>query len=56
MKRVLIIVEGDTEKEFVDEVLSPYLMSRGVYNIQCFKIKKTKGGANKISTSKKRFN
>lgn len=53
MKRVLIIVEGDTEKEFVDEVLSPYLMSRGVYNIQCFKIKKTKGGLIKYQHLKK---
>jgi len=49
MKRLIVIVEGDTEKEFIDKVLSPYLASKGLYdiNIQCFKIKHTKGGLTK---------
>lgn len=47
MKRLIVIVEGDTEKEFIDKVLSPYLLTKGLYNIQCFKIKHTKGGLTK---------
>ena len=47
MKRFIIIVEGDTEKEFVDKVLSPYLNSKDVLSIQCFKIKHSKGGLQK---------
>ena len=47
MKRLIIVVEGDTEKEFVDKVLSPYLYSKGLQSISCFKIKHTKGGLTK---------
>src|SRR5690606_14075050 len=47
MKRLLIVVEGDTEKEFVDKVLSPYLYSKGLRSVVCFKIKHTKGGLTK---------
>lgn len=44
MKRLIIIVEGDTEKEFIDKVLAPYLLTKGVVNVGCFKIKHTRGG------------
>lgn len=47
MKRLLIVVEGDTEKEFIDKVLSPYLYSKGLQSVECFKIKHTKGGLTK---------
>lgn len=53
MKRVLIIVEGVSEKEFVDLVLSPYLLAHGVSNVQCFKIKHSKGGLTKYDHLKK---
>lgn len=47
MKRLLIVVEGDTEKEFIDKVLSPYLYAKGLQRVDCFKIKHTKGGLTK---------
>jgi len=47
MKRLIIVVEGDTEKEFVDKVLSPYLYAKGLLSVNCFKIKHTKGGLTK---------
>ncbi|MDN4165516.1 DUF4276 family protein [Cytophagales bacterium LB-30] len=47
MKRLIIVVEGDTEKEFVDKVLSPYLYSKGLLSVNCFKIKHTRGGLTK---------
>lgn len=47
MKRLIIIVEGDTEKEFVDKILAPYLNTKGLTSVSCFKIKHTKGGLTK---------
>ena len=47
MKRLIIVVEGDTEKEFVDKVLSPYLYGKGLQSVNCFKIKHTRGGLTK---------
>lgn len=47
MKRLIIVVEGDTEKEFIDNVLSPYLYGKGLQSVSCFKIKHTKGGLTK---------
>ena len=47
MKRLIIIVEGDTEKEFINKVLSPYLFGKGLHSIDCFKIKHSKGGLSK---------
>lgn len=47
MKRLIIVVEGHTEKEFVDNVLSPYLYAKGLQSVSCFKIKHTKGGLTK---------
>ena len=53
MKRLLIIVEGDTEKEFVNNILAPHLFSKGIGNVQCFKIKHSKGGLSKYEHLKK---
>lgn len=47
MKRLLIVVEGDTEIEFVNNVLRPYLYTKGVISVDSFKIKHTKGGLTK---------
>lgn len=47
MKRLIIVVEGDTEKEFIDKVLSPYLYTNGLLSVDCFKIKHSKGGLTK---------
>jgi len=49
MKRLIIIVEGDTEKEFVDTVLYPYFASKNIYDVSCFKIKHSRGGLSKYS-------
>ena len=47
MKRLIIVVEGDTEKEFIDKLLSPYFHAKGLLSVNCFKIKHTKGGLTK---------
>ena len=44
MRRLIIIVEGDTEKEFVDKILFPFLSQNGIHVISCYKITKTGGG------------
>lgn len=48
MKRLIIIVEGDSELEFIKKTLIPYLNTKGVYSISPFKIKHSKGGLNKF--------
>ncbi|MGG8495403.1 DUF4276 family protein [Tenacibaculum sp. TC6] len=53
MNRLIIIVEGDTEKEFVNTILLPYFNSKKFYNIDCFKIKHSKGGLTKYEHVKK---
>ena len=50
MKRLVFIVEGETEEAFVNNILRPYFQSCGLYNpVQCFKIKHTQGGMHKYS-------
>lgn len=50
MKRLVFIVEGDSELRFVKEVLEPYFHSSGLYNgIQCFKLKHSGGGISKYA-------
>ena len=44
MKRLIIIVEGDTELEFVNTLLAPYLYSKAKCSVSAFKIKHSKGG------------
>jgi hypothetical protein len=53
MKRLIVIVEGDSEEEFVNSILTPYLNSKEIYSIDCFKIKHSKGGLSKYSHLKK---
>lgn len=54
MKRLVIIVEGETEESFVNNVLKPYFYSRGINNtVQCFKTKHSNGGLSKYSYIKK---
>lgn len=50
MKRLVFIVEGETEESFVNNVLKPYFCGEGFYNtIQCFKTKHSNGGLSKYS-------
>ncbi len=34
MKRVYIVVEGQTEQEFVNSVISPYLQEFGILSVR----------------------
>jgi Domain of unknown function (DUF4276) len=43
MKRLIIICEGQTEKEFCNDVLRPYFFTKG-YHLETPLIKQTKGG------------
>ena len=38
MKRIIIIVEGATEQEFVRQYLTPYLYNFGIYNVTAIEI------------------
>ena len=49
MKRLHIIVEGDTEVEFIKNILKPFLIKNGIKNISVSKIKHSKGGLNKYT-------
>lgn len=50
MKRLVIIVEGETEEAFVHQILAPYIWNLGLpISIQCFKIKHSGGGVSKYS-------
>lgn len=50
MKRLVVIAEGETEESFVNNILTPYFNSLGIYNyIQCFKTKHSNGGLSKYS-------
>lgn len=53
MKRLIIIVEGDTEEAFVSFLLRPFFMAKGIYDVSCYKIKHSKGGLNKYIHLKK---
>lgn len=44
MKRLFVVVEGQTEQEFVREVLSPYLYSHGIYDVRPIPIRTSKTG------------
>ena len=43
MKRLFIVVEGQTEEEFVNELLAPYFNSLGLHDIRATKITTSKG-------------
>ena len=53
MKRMLINVEGHSEKEFVDKVLTHYFFSRDIQRVDCFKFKHTRGCLTKYDHLKK---
>ncbi|MGL5981565.1 MAG: DUF4276 family protein [Phocaeicola sp.] len=44
MKRVFIVTEGQTEQEFVNTVLSPYLRDFGIYSVTPVLIRTSKSG------------
>lgn len=44
MKRIYIVVEGQTEQEFVRSVLAPYLFTRGVISVTPILIRTSKTG------------
>ena len=54
MKRVIIICEGDTEKEFCTKTLSPFFVAKNIF-IQSPLIKKSMGGIVKWSELKKQI-
>lgn len=50
MKRLIFIVEGETEEAFVNNILRPYFKTEcNFYNIVCFKLKHSKGGVCKYA-------
>ena len=34
MKRLFIVVEGQTEEAFVNELMSPYFIQNGIYDVR----------------------
>lgn len=44
MKRLVIVVEGQTEQCFVNEILAPYLNARGIYSVAPILIRTSKNG------------
>lgn len=54
MQRVIIICEGETEREFCTTILSPYFANRGIH-IQAPLIKKSMGGIVKWAELKKQI-
>jgi len=48
-KRLIIIVEGQTEKEFVNVILRPYFSTKGIFDISVFTIKQSGGGLSKYN-------
>ncbi len=44
MKRLYIIVEGQTEQEFVNSMISPYMQQYGIYNVTPVLIRTSKTG------------
>lgn len=55
MKRIIIICEGETEKEFCIKILSPFFISKNIF-IQAPLIKKSMGGIVRWSILKKEIN
>lgn len=43
MKRLFIVVEGQTEESFVRELMTPYFMQKGVYDVRPVLIQTSKG-------------
>ena len=43
MKRLIIIVEGQTEKEFVENSLRKFFISKGIFDVRAIMIQTSKG-------------
>ena len=43
MKRLFIVVEGQTEEAFVKELMSPYFIQNGIYDVRPVLIQTSKG-------------
>ncbi|MHA7944283.1 DUF4276 family protein [Formosa sp. 3Alg 14/1] len=43
MKRLYFVVEGFTEREFVNKTLLPYFVSKGIYDVRAVEITTSKG-------------
>ena len=43
MKRLYFVVEGFTEREFVNKTLLPYFVSKGIYDVRAAEITTSKG-------------
>ncbi len=54
MKRIIIICEGETEKEFCNTILSPYFAAKGIF-LQSPLIKKSMGGIVKWAELRKQI-
>jgi hypothetical protein len=48
-KRLIIIVEGGSEKEFVTQILRPYFYTKQISDISVFQIKHSRGGLSKYN-------
>ena len=46
MKRVYIVVEGQTEQEFVNSVISPYLQEFGILSVTPVLVRTSRTGRN----------
>ena len=44
MKRLYIIVEGQTEQEFVNTMVAPYLLQEGIYSVTPILIHTSRSG------------
>src|SRR5690606_13558703 len=53
MKRLVIIVEGESEEEFVNRILRPYFNAHAIFHVESFKIKHSKGGLTNYKHLKK---
>ena len=48
MKRVYVIVEGQTEQEFVRSVIAPFLGAAGILSVTPYTDKDKRGGERRI--------
>ncbi len=54
MKRMIFVVEGDTEQAFVGNIIVPYFFEKFQFsNVSCYKIKHSGGGISKYSHIRK---
>jgi hypothetical protein len=44
MKYLIIVVEGQTEQEFVNDILRPYFAEHGIYHVSARLIRTSRSG------------